>query len=269
MPQIMIDTASESAATLRETAAMLNFIADRMAASVPEGTLTPVPAVDSTVRIPTAIIPPPPAPVIPAPPAPVIPPPPQPTDATLLQPAALAADIARTDVVPLDKAGFPWDARIHSETPTINKSDGLWRMKRGIGDKRELVEAVEAELRANYPAPVNAAPIIPPPPVSLPAAAPVIPPPPAVVAAPNAPAATVMVPPPPPVAGSVPSGTDEGAAFRTLMNKVAGHTGPEGRLRREIMVPIYESLGCKSLTDFHKARDKIPALLEAIEALLA
>lgn len=263
--QLMIDlTARNDAATLRRVAALLIEVAN--AESVPEGTVAA-----------SVVIPAPPAPVvaIPPPPVAIIPPPPPPAPANTATAAAPSPAATTTAVaavaadVQLDKAGFPWDARIHSETPTINKSDGLWRMKRGIGDKRDIVEAVEAELRANYPATVNAAPIIPPPPVSLPAA--VIPPPPAVVAAPAAPAATVMVPPPPPVAGGVPAGSDAGTvdAFRALMNKVAGHTGPEGRLRREIMVPIYEQLGCKSLTDFHKAREKIPALLEQIEALLA
>lgn len=260
--QIMIDlTVANDPATLRRIASLLSDVA----ANSGPAELTPAaPAVPVVIPAPPAA--PAPAPVIPPPPTMVagegstvvvIPPPP------VIPPPAN---------VQLDKSGLPWDERIHSETPTINKSDGLWRMKRGIGDKRELVEAVEAELRANYPAPSTAppAPVIPPPPsVTLPP--PVIPPPPAVVAAPNAPAPTVMVPPPPPVTAGVSASDGQGSvdAFRALMKRVDGHTGPEGRLRREIMVPIYEELGLKSLTDFHKHRDKIPALLQKIDALLA
>jgi hypothetical protein len=57
-------------------------------------------------------------------------------------------------LVELDGAGLPWDARIHSGTPTKN-ANGLWRMRRGVDNP--TIEAVEMELRANYPAPVKAA----------------------------------------------------------------------------------------------------------------
>jgi hypothetical protein len=260
----MIDTATESAATLRETAAMLIFIADRMSGpalvpvdvpaafaakplpGVPEGTVESVAAYE-TARETGTVLPPPP------PPAPL--------------PPAAAGVLANAQ---LDKAGFPWDERIHSETPTLNKSDGLWRMKRGISDKRELVEAVEAELRAvGYGAP--AAPVIPPPPAMvIPPPPPVIPPPPP---APAAATASVMVPPPPPVAVGVlpgPAAVDENAEFRKLLTLVGGKTGPEGVLRREVMLPIYAAHGVTGLPDFHKRehRAKIPAVIADINKLL-
>lgn len=54
--------------------------------------------------------------------------------------------------VKLDKAGLPWDARIHSagaEEKRI-KADGNWRLKRNVDPA--LVATVEAELRGAAPA---------------------------------------------------------------------------------------------------------------------
>lgn len=45
----------------------------------------------------------------------------------------------------LDKAGLPWDSRIHSASKAINQTDGLWRQKRGVNP--DLVTTVNAELK--------------------------------------------------------------------------------------------------------------------------
>lgn len=66
----------------------------------------------------------------------------------------------------LDGRGYPWDARIHSESKALlAKAPNGWKLRRGVDPA--LVEQVEAELRAqgfgaSKPA---AAVIVPPPPV--------------------------------------------------------------------------------------------------------
>lgn len=77
--------------------------------------------------------------VAPTPPAPVAPVAPTAPASTAPVPATPNSEIAT------DKAGLPWDRRIHSESKSINKTDGLWRTKRGVD--LELVKTVEAELR--------------------------------------------------------------------------------------------------------------------------
>lgn len=263
--QLMIDFTTATVARLRDAAAMLTREADRLSlVEVPSGTPSPeIPAPPAVVA----------APVIPAPPstvaaqtlenlhvaAAIIPPPP---------PPAPAAPQGVDPNAQLDKRGFPYDARIHSAGANINKSDGLWRTKRGVDNA--LIESVEAELRdRGYGVAVPPAPVIPPPPV-------VIPPPPAA----NVPAPPPVIPPPPSVATSAPGGTasvpsSDGAGavdqFRVLMNTIGGHTGPDGKCRRDVMAPIYERLLGKpgGLPDFHKARDKIPELLVEVRRLIA
>ena len=181
----------------------------------------------------TVAAPTPPA-VRPAPPAPETPR--DAAEALLQQEAARVsvaapppppAEPAAAGSVQLDKEGVPYDARIHSGTPTMN-ADGTWRKKRGI-DEVEYGR-IHAELQAQYagqgnaqlqittgttnapPAPngsdIAPTPPAPPPPVSpdptasVPAAPP---PPPADV--PNAPAPPTANTAPPaaesaPVAGS-------------------------------------------------------------------
>lgn len=88
----------------------------------------------------------------------------------------------------VDRAGLPWDARIHS-TPAKKKADGFWRARRNLDP---AVQAqVEAELRQNIGAPA---------PVSHPVVA-QMPPPPNAAQVPPAPPAQV---PPPPNAAQVP-----------------------------------------------------------------
>jgi hypothetical protein len=252
--QLMIDFTTATVARLRDAAAMLVREADRLD-GVPEGTVA--------------------APVPPAPAAIIPPPPPAPdTTATTASAASTApsAPSAPAGVDPnaqLDKRGFPYDARIHSAGANINKSDGLWRTKRGV--ENALIESVEAELRERgYGVAVPPAPLappaasVPPPPPPAPGAVPPPPPPPSV----SLPVGTGTPGQPP----AVPSGQDAGQVdqFRVLMNTIGGHTGPDGKCRREIMAPVYERLLGKpgGLPDFHKARDKIPELLVEVRRLI-
>lgn len=114
-----------------------------------------------------------------------------------------AADAAPLNVnaPATDKAGYPWDARIHSENKAQN-NDGTWRYRRGMQKDeagKATIAAVEAELRAAQAvgAPVAApvaAPIAQPVPVAIPVPQPV-----PVAAAPQAIAAPVAIPQPVPM----------------------------------------------------------------------
>lgn len=47
----------------------------------------------------------------------------------------------------VDSAGTPWDERIHSSSKTFLKSDGTWKLKKGVD--KTLVAQVMAELMGN------------------------------------------------------------------------------------------------------------------------
>ena len=72
--------------------------------------------------------------------------------------------------VELDKAGLPWDARIHAASKKKLAKTETWKLKRGV--EQTLVDQVEAELRAAMAAsPTNPIEPAPPPPAEDPAAA--------------------------------------------------------------------------------------------------
>lgn len=199
---VHLDTAAEGE---------LNALAALIAALGGAPTVVSVQPTITVVEDRTPVAPTPPA-VRPAPPAPETP-----RDAAevLLQQEAARVSAAAPPPPPaeppaagapqLDKEGIPYDARIHSGTPTMN-ADGTWRKKRGI-DEVEYGR-IHAELQQQYagqaagnlgtgttnapPAPNGSAtvatPPAPPPPASPDptASVPAAPPPPADV--PNAPA---------------------------------------------------------------------------------
>lgn len=69
-----------------------------------------------------------------------------------------------------DGAGVPWDSRIHSDPPKLNK-DGTWRGRRGVD--AGLAARVTSELLATANATgVPAAPVVAPAPVAAPTPAP-------------------------------------------------------------------------------------------------
>lgn len=100
----------------------------------------------------------------------------------------------------VDKQGFPWDARIHSETKKVN-ADGTWRMRRNLDEG--VRAAVVAELKAAVAARGGAADAATfQPPAVVTSGVPV---PPAPAPVPVAPVAAVAVPvPPAPTDGGVP-----------------------------------------------------------------
>lgn len=127
-----------------------------------------------------------PKPAAPQPPA--APTPPAPPSAPTTASAPASPTPAGTEVF-RDKAGVPWDGRIHSTGRTINEGDGLWKKKKGVS--AQLVAQVTSELLAAKPA-AAAAPFTAPAPqpaAPVPAAAPAAPAAPTPAAAPQASAA--------------------------------------------------------------------------------
>nr|UVX62861.1 MAG: hypothetical protein [Bacteriophage sp.] len=133
-----------------------------------------------------------------------------------------------TDATTLDKAGLPWDSRIHAKTKTTNK-DGTWKYAVGV-DREVLVPQVEAELRAagygqtEQPTTPPAA-VTPPPGAPTPAATPGLPP--AAGAAPGLPPTTPPVAPPAPKVDfpvvSSEDDMDENALTQTVAALYAKH----------------------------------------------
>lgn len=180
-----------------------------------------------------------------------------------------------------DSRGFPWDERIHTGTKATN-ADGTWRNKRGVD--KDLIAAVEAELRgepaapaaapvsgdgsaASIPAPAPTAPPPPPPPAApvatesgVAAAAPVT----SEIPNPPAPAAPVVAggipaaPPAPPPAG-VPT-------FVDVMNLVKARQQPNGPLSPADVTGAAVGLGLTSLIDLNKPENAavIPLFMQAI-----
>lgn len=74
----------------------------------------------------------------------------------------------------VDKAGLPWDERIHASSRTLT-ADGCWRKKRGVSDG--LVTEVETQLRSLMALPAPVAAPAPPPAAPVAAAVPAPPPP--------------------------------------------------------------------------------------------
>lgn len=109
-----------------------------------------------------------------------IPPPPSAASAV---PSPPPAAVTPGPVGAVDAKGLPWDERIHASS-RAKIADGSWRMKRGV--QSHVIEAVEAELRAQSMQPGTIAD-----PVACAAALPAVPPPPA------APAPAPLPPGPP------------------------------------------------------------------------
>lgn len=174
-----------------------------------------------------------------------VPPPPPANTAATLAPSGNVAPIvvAATNVVsapmPLDydKAGMPWDARIHQKAKGVKK-DGTWKLIKGIDTA--IVQAVTAELaaRKGASAPVSlpqtqpGTSSVPVPPVSNVPAPPGVPAPPA--------PASVSVPPPPAV------GTVSASPYRALIDKITEFT-KAGKLAPAKVAEICQSHGAPSL----------------------
>jgi len=137
MPQVPQAAAVEQPAPV-DTAKLFGGQAQQPAAAAPS--VSAVPTVPVAVPVPAAATASDSAPAVPA--------------AVPVPPAG--ADAAPTNA--LDKAGLPWDERIHASTKAKN-ADGTWRQKRGVDPA--TVEQVTASLRALVAIPAVPAPVPP------------------------------------------------------------------------------------------------------------
>ena len=160
-----------------------------------------------------------------------------------------------------DKWGLRHDPRIHTDSKSLNKGDGLWRQKKKLdeafvdGVKRELIaEAVEAgrytgpaELAPGYVAPVDPAPAVPAAPV-----APVVP---------AAPAAPV----------EQPVTTDPAKVYNTqvlqsaLMQMFGQITGDRAAPLSQRIMGLYETQNVMQIDD----PVKLKSIIELIERINA
>lgn len=173
-------------------------------------------------------------------------------------------DDNETSTEEFDKWGLRHDPRIHTDSKSLNKGDGLWRQKKKLdeafvdGVKRELIaEAVEAgrytgpaELAPGYVAPVDPAPAVP--------AAPVAPVVPAAPAAPVAPA-------------EHPVTTDPAKVYNTqvlqsaLMQMFGQITGDRAAPLSQRIMGLYETQNVMQIDD----PVKLKSIIELIERINA
>lgn len=173
-------------------------------------------------------------------------------------------DDNETSTEEFDKWGLRHDPRIHTDSKSLNKGDGLWRQKKKLdeafvdGVKRELIaEAVEAgrytgpaELAPGYVAPVDPAPAVPAAPV-----APVVP------TAPAAPAAPV----------EQPVTTDPAKVYNTqvlqsaLMQMFGQITGDRAAPLSQRIMGLYETQNVMQIDD----PVKLKSIIELIERINA
>lgn len=173
-------------------------------------------------------------------------------------------DDNETSTEEFDKWGLRHDPRIHTDSKSLNKGDGLWRQKKKLdeafvdGVKRELIaEAVEAgrytgpaELAPGYVAPVDPAPAVPAAPV-----APVVP---------AAPAASVA-----PV--EQPVTTDPAKVYNTqvlqsaLMQMFGQITGDRAAPLSQRIMGLYETQNVMQIDD----PVKLKSIIELIERINA
>lgn len=170
-------------------------------------------------------------------------------------------DDNETSTEEFDKWGLRHDPRIHTDSKSLNKGDGLWRQKKKLdeafvdGVKRELIaEAVEAgrytgpaELAPGYVAPVDPAPAVPAAPV-----APVVP---------AAPAAPV----------EQPVTTDPAKVYNTqvlqsaLMQMFGQITGDRAAPLSQRIMGLYETQNVMQIDD----PVKLKSIIELIERINA
>lgn len=162
-------------------------------------------------------------------------------------PAPPLSDAAQ---VALDKAGLPWDSRIHSSSKAINQTDGLWRSKRGVAD--DVVARVTAELQAVMAIPKPDAPLV----ASIPTSA-------TVTDASNLPAAAPSAPPAPPVApvSGVPANLGE------LMTHIT-RAETAGTLTREEFTAAWQATGVVALPLLASRPDLIAVVYHSLAGKL-
>lgn len=174
--------------------------------------------------------------------------------------------------VQVDAEGLPWDARIHAPSKAINKTDSLWKAKRGV-DENEVTR-VKAELRSimNIAPPTTPAAAPPPPPAENTAPPPPAttstppPPPPAENAAPPPPPTTAAAPPAPTAAATTPT------TFAALMGWVTGKLNAKAMTNVQVeetlrALGIVDGSGVGQLVVLATRPDLIPAAHASLVAV--
>lgn len=291
MPQIIVDTATESPASLvlvsrlLQDYAVLKAKTEQQAATEYPDADAPIAHAGSDMRSPVPLVEVPVSPsnaegtaihaaleadpakifgankpsnVVPFPPVAPIPPAPvtaapmltsgAPSD-TISVPAAIAPS-APTATPEVDKAGVPWDARIHSSVKG-RKQDGTWKLMRGVD--KSLVTMVLHEIT---PKPHVAGGVI----VPVGTAAPVAPP----VAPPLVPTAPVPVVPVAPATGVVPAGDTAAPMnavqqFQTFMQQVTAAQAA-GTFTHTAVLEAVKAEGIPQLQLLIMSPEKIPAV---------
>lgn len=216
MPQLMIDTNTENAVTLRLTAEFIQILAKEKENGIVSEELR-----DKNPAQLFGHNSPPPSAVVQSVPAGTAPPPPPPTPSAAMAPAASTASTTISDS-PIDNTGAAHDPALHS-TPAKMNADGTWRARRGLG-KINPISSVATAAPASTMAQAAAATataIAPPPPTTAPtmtSPSNVAPPPPNNVVSLHPPVA----PPPPPsgATGLLPGNGEVVSDVRTLMKAV-------------------------------------------------
>ena len=154
-------------------------------------------------------------------------------------PPAPAAPAPTLGGARLDKAGVPWDGRIHASSKATN-ADGTWRLKRGV-DKNQ-VDSVTAELQKLMAIPSPGPQLVLPPP----------PPP----------------PPPPAVAAAVVPEADAQEKFIALINR-ASSAMAQGKVSSEQIIKLMNSIAVPNLPALGNRLDLLPQAAALIDGLIA
>lgn len=155
---------------------------------------------------------------------------------------------ASSAAVEVDKAGLPWDARIHSNAEVKKAATGLWKRRKNLTD--EYVAQIEAELRELMAVPAGGAPAPDTATTATAAPTPPVPPTPSAQAA-------APVPPAPGAASAEPT------TFAELMRWVTGHVGAKNLEQSHVQVALRE-IGLKSLPDLNTRPDLIPTFVAKV-----
>lgn len=153
------------------------------------------------------------------------------------------APVPQATATGLDKAGLPWDERIHSSSKNFT-ADGAWRKKRGVSDA--LIAEVEGQLRQLMAIPAAPSPF---PEVAQASA---VPPPPG----------PTMVPPAPEV-----DQRESQKSFCHLVGRASKAMG-EKKITKEEVQEICVKRGVPSLQLVVNRFDLLPEIAMDIEALI-
>ena len=273
MPQIIVDTATESPASLSLVSRLLQDYAimkakeeqqaaheypavasdspldpSHVTVRVGEVSMTGDPAVffakaTATTAVPAAPVPVPQTAPVAATPAPT-------TAPVATAPSAPAA------MLEYDTAGVPWDARIHSSAKG-KKKDGTWKLARNIDPA--LVTMVLHEITPKPAVGTAAAPVASP--VTVPVAPVAVPVPPEGSALPVAVPGTAPVVPvaAQPAAGGVPVAPNPMQQFQSLMAQISAAKAA-GTLNQTTVLDAVKAEGLAQLQLLITAPDKIPAV---------